>query len=1049
MAVKTLYKLILLACFFASHAYPSEMRFSRITIEQGLQQETIRSVYQDQRGFIWIATEEGLSRFDGFNFKHFISDKNKPDSISDDVVTDIKGSGDGGLWVATFGGGLNYFDPTKEAFTNLNELLPSTKLKTVFVDSQRNIWVGSYEQGVTVLQPQQDSFILSAINKGIQLSHASVMAITEDQLGRIWIGTDGGGLDIYDPGSGLWSHIQSQLNVNDSLSDDRIRKLLVDHNGFVWVATAGGLNKYSQQTNKFVRFKFNANDLNSLSNDRVLSLLEDSSNRLWVGTDAGINLFENDKFQRIQHDPANPTSLSNDRVLDIYEDEGGVIWFGTYQGLNKWNPAQASFNHTLYRAPNGQLKHNIVTDFAESISGNTYIATYGGGVLVMDAQHQIVNVISKDSGLPDNQIMAVLIDRDDNLWVGSRSQGLARLDAKDHQWTNFIHVNGEPDSLLSNSVSDIRQDSQGNIWIATYNGGLSKLLDKGFKHYRADDNIPNSLSSNRIFQIFEDSAGFIWLATEKGLNRLNPNNDEIKQLKANPDKSDSLSSNMVWHIFEDRLGNFWVATQGKGINLWKKEDRIKFNNSFEVFNLSNGFNSNTSYGIEEDGAGNIWFSSNRGLSRFNYKSGDIQHYDKSHGLQGYDFNIGAIMKDKDGILYFGGSNGFNYFDPLHIAQNNHTPQVVLTGITKGNQSLAVGAQSRLELTYTDYLLALDFIALDYAAPEKNRYQYSLQNFDADWIDVGQLKRATYTNLPAGRYLFKVRAANNDGVWSEASINLPISVFPAPWRTWWAYTLYATGLGLIIFMFLRRQMEKLAHEETYRRQLEKEVDNRTSELAGQNKALTVLNDKLETAYLTDAMTGLNNRHFLDSYLRSTLPQLGGNCNNGDRMLVMLIDMDNLKPVNDSLGHAAGDAVISHMAGILTQMKPEGFHLIRWGGDEFMFIGIQKEPQESQKIVERLFNDIIKGSFVYQGKNLEYGCSAGFAHYPFDSDNPAAMSWDQVAVVADKALYAAKKTKGNSWVGVMGPKREINELFISQLLSSRNLKEEVELVDIIYG
>jgi diguanylate cyclase (GGDEF)-like protein len=1047
MVVKKLYKYILLCCFFAGHVYSSEMRFSRITIEQGLQQETVRSVSQDQRGFIWIATEEGLSRYDGFNFKHFISDKGKSNSINDDVVTDIKRSSDGGMWIATFGGGLNHFDPQSEVFVNLNDLLPSTKLKTVFVDSRQNIWVGSYEQGVTVLEAEKGQYSRSPINKDIQLSHQSVMAITEDQLGRIWIGTDGGGLDIYDPDSKRWSHVKNEIDSVTSLSDDRIRKLMVDHNGFVWVATANGLNRYSQQSDKFERFNFDPLDNNSLSNDRVLSLLEDSSHRLWVGTDAGINLFENGKFQRIQHNPANPSSLSNDRVLDIFEDEGGVIWFGTYQGLNKWNPAQASFNHTLYRDLSSQLKHNIITDFAAGANGDIYIATYGGGVLVMDAQHQIVKVLSKDVGLLDNQVMAVLVDDENNLWVGSRSQGLSRLDATTKKWTNFIHINGEPDSLPSNSVSDIKQDKQGNIWVATYNGGLSKLQGRGFKHYRAIENDPNSLSSNRIFQIFEDSAGFIWLATEKGLNRLNPNTDKIRRIQADPSQNSSLSSNMVWHIFEDMSGNFWVATQGKGINLWKKSDRTKFTNRFTVFNLSNGFNSNTSYGIQEDEAGNIWFSSNRGLSRFNHQTGDIQHYDKSHGLQGYDFNIGATMKGPDGMLYFGGSNGFNFFDPMHIAQNKHTPQVVLTGITKGNQSLAVESQSRLDLAYTDYLLALDFIALDYAAPEKNRYQYSLQSFDADWIDVGQLKRATYTNLPAGRYLFKVRAANNDGVWSEASINLPINVFPAPWRTWWAYTLYATGLGLIIFMFLRRQMEKLAHEETYRRQLEREVDSRTSELAGQNKALTVLNDKLETAYLTDAMTGLNNRHFLDSYLRSTLPQLGTNINNGDRMLVMLIDMDNLKPINDSLGHAAGDAVISHMSGILTQIKPEGFHLIRWGGDEFMLIGIQTGTQNSQKVVQSLFSEIIKDTFVYQGKNLGYGCSAGFAHYPFDPDNQAAMSWDQVAVVADKALYAAKKVKGNSWVGVMGPRREINELFISRLLASSNLKDEAELVDII--
>lgn len=1023
----------------------SEMRFKRYTMENGLLQETVRGIQQDKSGYLWIATEEGLSRFDGHSFVHFQHDRKNPKSLSSDVITALSIDQSGLLWVATFDGGLNYFDPNTGEATRIDPKLMSERIQSLFIDSKQRIWVGTYDQGVFLLSRDENGIDIHRFHQA-DIANTSITAFTEDKQGLIWVGTDGKGLMIYNESTQHWQHLKNQPMKKTSLSDDQVRSLLLDHKGQVWVGTAqGGVNRFNAVSQTFERFAASANEPNSLSNNRVLSLFEDAGQNLWVGTDGGISLFDNGHFQNIQNNPADPYSLSNDRVFDIFQDDGGIIWIGTYQGVNKWNPANAAFNHTLLKM-NGILSpFNVITDIAQDSFQNYFVATYGGGVAVLDRNKQVMDVLNIDSGLPDNRVMSVLIDNNDGIWVGTRSKGIAYRAYNTKEWKIYQNIAGDDRSLPKNGVTDILQDSAGKIWISTFDGGVSQFSANGFINLR-NEGTSKKLTTNKILQIMEDRQGHLWFASEYGLNRYNPHLNTVDQYLSVESDENTLSSNIAWHVFEDSKGNLWVGTQGHGVSLWAAEDRKNGKVKFRKIDLNTSLKSNTVYSIQEDERGYIWFSSNRGLSRYSVASQQIKHFDKSHGLQGYDFSLGAAYKSAEGELFFGGSNGFNYFKTNMLTENTHSPNVVLTTASNGSESLQLTDNS-IVLDHKDYLLALDYIALDYAAPEKNHYQYKLQNFDKDWVDVGQLRRATYTNLPAGSFIFKVKAANNDGVWSDESINLHIEVLPAPWKTWWAYTLYALALGLVIFSILRRQMLKLASEENYRRQLEVEVEQRTSELAGQNNALQELNEKLEVAYTTDAMTGLNNRHFLESYLRENLPLLRSNGPDSKSMVIMLIDMDNLKPINDTLGHAAGDAVISHMAQVLNRIRPEGYHLIRWGGDEFMLIGLQQNADDGKNIVSSLFKEIVAGQFVYQGKNIHYGCSAGFAHYPFDLDNPEAMSWDQVAVVADKALYAAKQHEGNCWVGVLGPKREINELFIAELLQVQNITQAQDLVEII--
>ena len=1040
--------LIITLCWVLAIILPAdatELRFTRFDVDDGLSHEIIRKSVQDSRGFMWFATEGGLNRFDGFEFKHF------PIVLGDQqvtsVISDMLFDGEQYIWLSTLGSGVIVFDPENNTFSSVGtDSLISPRIKRIYLDSKNRLWVGSLENGLSHIEISNQNKVVNYTGEIRGVSHPAVTALTEDSLGRIWIGTDGGGLDVLQPQSGKWlSFRANNTDSSESINGNRIRSLLTDSEGDIWIGTlTAGLSRYSLKTKRFSHFRHHPEEPNSLTNDFVLSLFEDRQKRLWVGTDNGISLYADDKFERILADTSNPESLSNSRVFNVFQDQANIIWISTYSGLNKWNPANSAFNHTIPRT-NTALNHAVVTDFAKDSDGRLYVATYGGGIAVQAPDTGLWTAITKEQGLPDNRIMSILIDRDDGLWVGTRAQGLLYKKSDAQNWQQFLHDDKDPQSLPSNGVTDILQDSKNRIWVATYNGGLSLRSAGGFINYVRDQNELNSLSSKNIMQILEDQEGFIWVASENGLNKVDPNDGAITTYLYDESVPSGLSGELTWQIFEDSRGNFWVATHGNGISVWSFADRSQGKLAMRHITQENGLNSNTVYGFAEDRFGNIWFSSSRGISQINAETFALEHFDKSHGLQGYDFNLGAVFTDASGKIYFGGTNGFNQFLEQDLKIESPPPKVELLGVTAVGNELEIPENEPLALGYQDYLVAFDYVALDFAAPEKNQYEYKLSPLDKDWIAVGNLRRATYTNLPSGDYVFSVRATNIAGITGEAQINLPVKVHPAPWRTPLAYSVYVLCTAILLLLFIRGHMKKLAQEEKQRKELERQVAQRTLELAEQNQQLTKLNKELEKAHVEDALTGCKNRHFLDMYLKNALPEYERQQNH--QMLVLLIDLDNLKPLNDSLGHAAGDALITHVANVFRQALLPGFQLVRWGGDEFMVVGPVSDRNESIELVTQIKQHIQRSEFQWLGSVVSCKCSMGFAHYPFDEAAPKALTWDQVSMLADKALFSAKQNEGVSWVGVMSPKREINELMLSDLMHCQRISQVDDLVEIV--
>lgn len=1021
----------------------NEMRFDNFNVEDGLNHEVVRGIVQGPAGFLWIATEGGLIRFDGFafvEFKYTDGDKQTSNVISD-LVLDKQGI----IWLGTLGSGLLKFDPISHEFARvLRDELNSSQVSKIFIDSEQRIWIGTLEEGLNLIKPSGDHLELINFSDGRRgVSHPSVTAFTEDSLGRIWIGTDGGGVDIFQPATESWKNLNSNKDLQTPLSGNRIRSLFTDDRGDIWIGTAAnGLNKYVFNKNEIQNFVHEPDNPGSIANNRVLDIYQDQQGKIWLGTDAGVSIYNGSTFENIESQRFKENSLSHNRVLSIFQDDANLMWLGTYSGLNKWNPTTSFFNHNIPQTIS-DLDHSNVLDFSQSSTGELFVATYGGGIAVNNRDGTWRSISALD-GLPNNQIVSLLVDNADGLWVGTFSDGLWYQKSGVQEWRQFKHEADNQLSLPANGITDILQDSKGTIWVSTFSGGISKKVEKGFESILKTKSDVQGLSSKNVFQIVEDQDGFIWLASDNGLNSIDPGDFSVSQILPDLTIENGLQTELTWHLFEDSSGNFWIATQGHGIYLWDYRQRIKKNPVFKHITVSDGLPHDTIYGVKEDSAGNIWISSARGLAKITPDTFEITPFNVSHGLQGYDFNLGASFSDKNGNIYFGGTNGYNRFRAEEILRNQNPPKVTLLNIfTFDNRFDLPLAQNTLQLEYTDYLVAFDFVALDFAAPHKNQYQYQLEPFDENWIFVGNLRRATYTNLPAGNYTFRVRAANNDGVWSESQINLPVKVIPAPWLTPIAYSGYALLVILSLFLFVRSQMKKLAKEELHRKQLEIQVAQRTTELATQNKALTELNKKLEKANSMDTLTGSKNRYFLENYLKNAIPRFIQEGYQGS-MLVLLIDLDNLKSINDSMGHAAGDALISFAANIFAENLSSDFHLIRWGGDEFLIVGHSHSTDESVAQIKQLQANIEDSQFAWLDMHIHLSCSMGFAHYPFDIENKDALSWDQVTMIADKALYSAKQKEGISWCGVLGSKREINELYLSELLHAQRISQVEDLV-----
>jgi signal transduction histidine kinase/ligand-binding sensor domain-containing protein/DNA-binding response OmpR family regulator/HPt (histidine-containing phosphotransfer) domain-containing protein len=832
--------------------------FEHLTMRDGLSMSTINSILQDSQGYVWLATEAGLNRYDGYSVRQFHRERGNDHGLASDYIWSMGEDSHGDLWLATDGGGVARWERRTETFQQFRhdpkraESLASDSVRALLIDPKGRIWAGTKNLGLDVIDPGTGAVrhFRHRDSDGYSLPSDAIGVLYADHEGRIWVGTDGG-LSRYDPmtdGFVTYGEAMSAAKIRDS----RVRAIREDHNGALWIGTVNdGLARLDQNGNSFTVFRHDASDPHSLSHDHVWAVLEDDAKRVWVATADGLDLFDSNtqSFVRYGHDADNPQSLRDSDALSLYQDRGGVLWVGTRAGgASHWNPRSWLLGHYFSEA----FREAQIESFADDGAGKLWVGTIGAGLVEIDGRtgHERRYGADKAGGpgpqLSDRRVMALLNDHQGSLWIGTMAGGLDRLDLHSGKLRIYRSSLSDTNTLPADGVMSLYQDHLGVLWVGTFRGGLASIdrATDRITRYPYGAGAANALTSSKASAIIEDALGNLWIGTDGGgLNLLERKTGRFHAYRRDDRDPVSLSDDTIYALHIDSHGTLWVGTAGGGldrvIGTSAQPDSVHFENQSGL----RGMPSHVVYGVESDREGRLWLSTNNGLARFDPRLHTVKLFHQVHGLQDEEFNSNAHYRSADGILYFGGNHGFNAFSPELIASGGPAPPVVLTTASKLNQPIAAqdlpSATRPLALAYSDKFITLDFSALDFTSPADNHYSYRLEGFDTTWIDAGTTHRATYANLDAGNYVFKVRAANADGVWSDGSLAIPVHVAPAPWNTLAARVVYLMIGAAILAYLWRLQRRRRERELRSKRELEHTVRIRTHELEERNQQLQVL------------------------------------------------------------------------------------------------------------------------------------------------------------------------------------------------------------------
>jgi signal transduction histidine kinase/ligand-binding sensor domain-containing protein/CheY-like chemotaxis protein len=831
--------------------------FRHLTIEDGLSQSTVNDILQDQQGFMWLATQDGLNRYDGSEFRIWKTDPDDQFSLGDSYVTRIAEGAGEVLWVGTDAAGFGFFDRATGRFTAVGggegPDRPGTDFEVTDLMVARDgaVWVATRRLGLIRHDPATGELTRYRVEGGAVAGWPSdeVLCVRADAAGRIWVGTAAGLVCLsLDPVRlELYRH---DANDRRSLASDRVTALFVGHEGELWVGSGSGLDRFISPAGGFVHHLDGPGAPFDLRGGEILTLTEDLSGGLWIGgKDVGLVRYElaTGQATRYRADLTRPGSLQNDMVLSVAVDRSGVVWVGHNLGASLLDGHAKQFYHFHRDAQAaGTLSNNSVWSICEDRRGDVWLAT-NDGLNVFDPRTASFRVYRTDDDHPthpnSNRFTAIQEDRRGRLWFG---YAYGALDYFEPERGNFAHVTRDiqgTHGAPSLRVYAFAEESGGRLWMGCAEGVQS--YDPATDRYTAhffDPQDPYFVGGFPCKALLVDHTGRVWLGTYgDGVVAVDPVSGKRQHFRHDPQNAVTLTNNTVLCLAEDRRGGIWVGTSS-GLN------RLDPATS-GVLRLTerDGLPNNTIYGIREDADGDVWISTNFGLVRLDPQTMALDHFRAKDGVQSNEFNMGAAHFGRSGRMYFGGINGFNVFYPDHIRNNPYVPPVVITDLRLFNRPVAVGEHrggrtiltrpisrtDKIDLSFRDDVVSFSFSALHYASPEKNRYAYIMEGFDSDWNQVGNWHHATYTNLPPGHYTFRVRGSNSDGVWNEAGAAIAVTVEPPFWRRPWVLVL--TGLTVMtVLNALIRYRTRLTSVRT--RELEMRVQQRTSDLTRANHFL---------------------------------------------------------------------------------------------------------------------------------------------------------------------------------------------------------------------
>jgi methyl-accepting chemotaxis protein/ligand-binding sensor domain-containing protein len=860
--------LLIISVFFLMVAHlevaaqKSLYNFQKFSVKEGLSQSTVFSITQDKSGFIWIGTRTGgLNKYDGYSFTQYSKDPDDSTSISGNEILSLFEDSKGYLWIGTRNDGLNRFNHATEKFeryyfddNNENSISHNT-INDFYEDVNGVIWIAT-NSGLCTYNSANNNFnrIKNTMTNGGQFGYLSCVAGNRDD--KLYVGSKSGIFVVnINSGQTIQSFIHDAADER-SLSGENISEIIFDASGRLWAGTRdAGLNRLdNEQRGLFTRFVQQPKNEKGLLSNIIRTLTLDKNGNIWIAGKSGIDMLSTSQlninqpeFVHIQHNENDESSLAQNSIYAFFEDRNGDFWVGTWSGgVNYLYNGSNKFDHYRHMLNNdATLSNNVVSSFAADDKG-LWIGTEGGGLNYYNPdKHKFTSYNQEDGlfkGLLSDHIKSLLIDSDGDLWVGTFKD----LHFLDKSKNKFIVT------VAGISVYSFVEGAKGDIWIGSSQEliRLNKRDGSITKHPSGENQ--KSISSDAVYVLFKDDLGDIWVGTKFGLNRYNSRNGTFeKYFNSQKDKT-SISDDVITAIKQDSNGNIWVGTT-EGLNKYIRES-----NSFVRYGKKNGLPDNVISNILVDGD-ELWITTNKGLCRVSTDNTDkdqlvVREYDLSDGLQGYDFNMNASFKSKNGTMYFGGTNGYNEFDAVRVVDNTSIPELVFTNFKLFNNEVIIGeADSPLskhisqteEITLKSYqsVMTIGFVALDFASSDKKKYAYMMEGFDGDWIQSGTRKEAYYTNLPAGSYTFRVKGSNSDGVWNEEGISLKVTVLAPWWATWWFKLL---SVLFVLFALIVTYKWRTNQYKANRRYLELKISEATNEVKAQNEALAQEQDNLHLA-----------------------------------------------------------------------------------------------------------------------------------------------------------------------------------------------------------
>lgn len=825
--------LLLLVCYISFGQEQvkehKNLKFKHFSLTEGLSQSSVLCILQDNKGFFWFGTRDGLNKYDGHDFKIYRYNSQDPQSISNSFIKSSLEDEHGNLWVSTMNG-LNKYIPDEDRFerykmANNDYGISNHEIWSIASAGNGYLWLGT-NYGLEKFNTQNGQSIrFIALKESVNtISNNQIRTLFNSQDGNLWI-CNTGNIDVYNPKTNQFKHYKYPRSASKEKNLNYMPVLYEDASHNLWLGYKNGLFLFNKNRNEFEPYKIKSHSISEIT-EEVRSIHQDHLGDLWIGTYAGLYILKsnNSAIYHYTHDENDPNSLSQNSIYKIFEDSKGDIWIGTYAGgINYYDRSFDVFKHFSAGNNNSKLNYKVVSSIIEDPEQNLWIGTEGGGINVYNKKTGLFTYYKhsdmKPNSLSADNVKSMIRTRNGHYWIGTHDGGLNFLNPENHpfKFKKYKNIPSDTTSLSNNRVISLFEDRQNNIWIGTSGGGINVMDVVSQTITKVQD--PLNAIGNLIYTISETSdKNILLIGGDKGIAKIDIKTKKITSIKYK-ENYDAYSTNAVLCIYEDADQNLWIATEGDGLYFYDQNSQKSIK-----YGMRDGLPNEVIYGILPADSNTLWLSTNHGLSKLNLSTHQFKNFDVSDGLISDEFNYGAYLKLKNGALMFGGTNGIDFFNPKSLKENTFIPPVSITSIFVNNKPFfpESSVNKQMTLKHDQNVFSFNFVALSYSQPKKNQYAYKLEGFDDDWNYIGNKKSATYTNLDAGEYLFKVKASNSYGVWNENGASVKVNILPAPWETWWAYLIYVIVLISILF-FIRKYTLIRIHEKNELKQerLEKE------------------------------------------------------------------------------------------------------------------------------------------------------------------------------------------------------------------------------------